>query len=552
MNLSASERFRRLKETFTQQLPQQLETIRSILGTRDEQGEGKAEALHRELHRLKGTAASFGLHRLARAADAGERLAKSLMEDKAISEDWEGRIKACLAAVEKEIRELAVATPECFSPMDLAMTEMLASSENQKTVYLCEDDPIQCSGMATQITCFGFRVKAFEDLETFRQAVFEHPPDAIVMDMIHHDRDTGGAEIIRQIRESQHSHIPVIFISIQADLKARLAAVRTGSSAYLVKPVNPLTLCSMLQDMTADTEPEPYRVMIVEDDPHLAELYSIILRETGMETRVLTDPMQALALLSEFTPDLILMDVYMPGCNGMELAGAIRQMDAYLSIPIIFLSKERDTNLQFDARRMGGDEFLIKPIQPGHLVSAVSVRAERMKLIRSFMVKDSMTGLYNHSAIREHLIVQMEHARRKGENLCFAMIDIDHFKKVNDTYGHPVGDQVLVAVSRLLKQRLRKSDVIGRYGGEEFVVILQDCSLEEASRLLEQLRESFAAICFKVGELTFSCSFSCGVASFASHDDLESLCMAADEALYAAKKSGRNRVFAAAADRCFL
>lgn len=546
MKPSPSQRFHKLKETFIQQLPDQLQAIRTAFGAVAEKEGGKLEVLHRELHRLKGTAASFGLNRLARAADAGETLAKILLhESPDFSRDWEQRMAERLDAMEREIREIPEVAPECYLPMDMEMAEMESSPESRKTVYLCEDDPIQCSGMAAQIACFGFRVMAFEDLEAFRQAVFEHPPDAIIMDMMHHDRDTGGAEVIRQIRESRYAPIPVIFISIQGDLKARLAAVRTGGSAYLVKPVNPLTLCSLLQDLTSDREPEPYRIMIVEDDPHLAELYSTILREAGMETRVLTDPMQALSLLSEFTPDLILMDMYMPGCSGMELAGAIRQMDAYLSVPIIFLSTEKDTRLHCDARKMGGDEFLTKPITPEYLVSAVSVRAERMKLIRSFMVKDGMTGLYNHSAIREHLLIQMEHTRRKGENLCFAMIDIDHFKKVNDSYGHPVGDQVLVALARLLKQRLRKSDVIGRYGGEEFAVILQDCSLEKAIRLLEKLRESFAAICFHVGETAFSSTFSCGVASLSCHEELESLVMAADEALYTAKKCGRNRLSAA-------
>ena len=170
------------------------------------------------------------------------------------------------------------------------------------------------------------------------------------------------------------------------------------------------------------------------------------------------------------------MDMYMPGCNGMELAKAIRQIGAYFSIPIVYLSSETDTDKQFQAMQIGGDAFLTKPIEPHRLVSSVAVRAERMKIIRSYMVRDSMTGLFNHTTTKEHLDTAIAHAQRKQEEVCFAMIDVDKFKAVNDTYGHPIGDRVLIALARLIRQRVRKADIVGRFGGEEFAVILPGCA----------------------------------------------------------------------------
>lgn len=506
---------------------------------------------------------------------------------------WKNLMSVHLEQIEKEIKHISIVENECSSSllfqqssdMQTAASEQIKHtcggkkqrdtqteknesminldqitpklSSSELVVYICEDDPLQCANLADQIKCFGFNVSAFQEIEDFKQAVRTSPPDVIVMDMMHNNRETAGADAIVELMADNKNAIPVVFVSAQSDLLSRLAAVRAGSSAYFVKPANPSALCGALHALTTTEESEPSRIMIVEDDTFLSQMYAAILKDAGMETTILNDPLKAMPVLADFRPDLILMDMHMPGCNGMELAKAIRQMEEYISIPILFLSGETDIDLHFDARRMGGDEFLLKPIKPHHLISAVSVRADRMKLIRSFMIKDSMTGLYNHSAIKEYLAMYIERAIRNRTEISFAMIDIDKFKTVNDTYGHPVGDQVLVSLASLLKQRLRKSDIIGRYGGEEFAVILPECSSTEAVVILDQLRKNFASICFRSGRATFSSSFSCGVASLLDsdrcrdilyNDRMERICTAADEALYSAKHCGRNRVIAAPID----
>jgi diguanylate cyclase (GGDEF)-like protein len=249
--------------------------------------------------------------------------------------------------------------------------------------------------------------------------------------------------------------------------------------------------------------------------------------------------------LLEFKPDLILSDMNMPGCNGIELARAIRQIEAYSGIPIVFLSSETDSDLPFHAMRVGGDEFLSKPIKADHLISAVSARAGRMKTIRLNMRQDSMTGLLNHTNFRERLFQTIAETRSSGKRLCFAMIDLDGFKQINDSHGHPTGDRVLIAMARFLQQRCRKTDIIGRYGSNEFGVILPDCDVSTATALLEQLRESFAAIRFPAGNDSFGATFSCGIAALSLQGDTEHLYKSVDVALSEAKRTGRNRVVAA-------
>ena len=461
--------------------------------------------------------------------------------------EWASQLRAQLASLGREAARVAGTKPE-----DLPAPELAAAGDQdgllQKVVYLCEEDALQRSALAAQVGCFGFRVVSFEDPEQLYQAVQVARPDAILTDLTFPGRPTGGAETVARIHSEREAPIPAVFFSAQNDFSFRLCAVRAGASAYFVKPVNGTDLCATLTALTRELQSEPYRILIVDDEPHQLAMYAAILQGEGMVTLELSDPLQVMSHLGEFNPDLILTDMHMPGCDGMELAKTIRQTGPAFSVPIVFLSGETDTDLQFHAMRMGGDEFLVKPIKPEHLISAVAVRAERMKVIRSFMVRDSMTGLFNHSALMDRLDSLLAETRRRGGDLCYAMIDIDKFKLINDSYGHQTGDRVLISLAKFLRHRLRKTDVVGRYGGEEFAVVLTDCNLATATSLLEKLRESFAEIRFSAGELSFCSTFSCGIAAFSGRQSAEQLCQAADRALYAAKNAGRNRVVAAVGD----
>jgi len=274
----------------------------------------------------------------------------------------------------------------------------------------------------------------------------------------------------------------------------------------------------------------------------MVAFYAAHLSAAGFVTQTLTDPMQALDALADSPPELILLDMNMPGASGQELARVIRQQDAYLSIPIVFLSAESDVGRQREAMSTGGDEFLQKPIEPEHLISAVKSRVIRYRALRALMVRDSLTGLLNHTSFKERLRAEVARARRLGKTLSVGLIDLDHFKRVNDSHGHPAGDRVIRNLSRLLRQRLRGADVIGRYGGEEFAVALVDTSLESAHHVLDAIRKSFAAIGQKAGNAEFHCTFSAGLAQMPPCEDADSLIQSADEALYRAKRGGRDRI----------
>jgi diguanylate cyclase (GGDEF)-like protein len=198
-----------------------------------------------------------------------------------------------------------------------------------------------------------------------------------------------------------------------------------------------------------------------------------------------------------------------------------------------------------EAVRNGGDDFLTKPVDPQYLVSLVRVRVERTRNMRYFMERDSLTGLLNHSNLKDQLGREIIRARRMGTSLSFAMIDTDRFKRINDTFGHLTGDRVLKSLARLLQDRVRRTDIVGRYGGEEFGVILLNADAESARKIMDEIRINFAQIRHRADDREFYISFSCGIAEYPGYEDAEELSCAADEAMYAAKQAGRNRVMLA-------
>lgn len=396
---------------------------------------------------------------------------------------------------------------------------------------------------ARQLACYGYQADLFDTPEQLLRGAAAEPPTGILID------GALAGELPPPLMAGLTTlaqHVPLACISDRSDVHARLAAVRMGCQAYFTRPIDATALLDTLDRLTAPPQAEAGKVLIVDDSASLAAFYAAHLNEAGFVCQVVTDPLKCLEAILEHPPELILLDMNMPGASGQEIAKVIRQQDAYLSIPIVFLSAESDVGRQREAMSLGGDEFLQKPIQPEHLVSAVRSRVIRYRALRALMVRDSLTGLLNHTSYKERLRAEVARTKRQNKSLSVAIIDIDHFKNVNDSYGHPAGDRVIKNLARLLKQRLRGADIIGRYGGEEFALALPDTALDKAFGVIESLRESFAAIEQHAGATCFHNTFSAGVSEFSPNDpqlpDSEALIKAADEALYASKHGGRNRV----------
>ncbi len=540
-----------LRASFISQLPARMDAIESQISSLvDDECNNLTllSDLHRAFHSLNGTGKSFGLFELSVIAAQAEALMMQLLDapDELQPRQWVVKLDVLMQALSIQVQAYAnIENEHQFVAEEIPELEHTSTVDLKNSVpliYICDDEPEQVDYLAHQLHCFGYEIQHFTETAAFRQAVLARRPDAVIMDVFFPQSRTAGIDELSHIKDVTGQHLPAIVLSGSNSFESRLSAVRAGCSAYFTKPARPMDLAAVLDGLIEDGHQEPYQILIVDDEPEVAEYHSLILQNAGMVVHQIHNPTLIFEALKNFSPDLMLVDMYMPVCSGSELAALVRQVPAYVGLPIVFLSNETDVDKQFSAMQAGVEGFITKPVIPHQLVASVKLRAERMRTLRGLMAKDSLTGLYNHTTTTEMLVSALANAVRQQESLAVVMIDLDKFKNINDTYGHMAGDKVIVALARMLKHRLRNTDVIGRYGGEEFALVLKNITADAAEALVNELREDFSKIVFDAGEKQFNCNFSAGISMYPGHDHAEDLRMAADEALYQAKNQGRNQV----------
>lgn len=494
--------------------------------------------LHRLVHTLTGSSGTFSCHNLSADSRALEIFLKGLAEGRQVfCPDVALQIDMML----KGLQQTSLLDEEVAVTHSVSLASHADAIKHLNKVLIIDDDGNLNDYLKAQLIHFGYEVESVFELNKVIEAIKQFSPNLIVSDVSFPEGELAGIELISEL-SARLENTPVIFISSHQDIKERLAAVRANGVAYFTKPLNISALVNQVSEISERRDIEPYHVLVVDDDPSLVDLTVFILNSAGLDAYGITDPLKTLEQISLNKPDLILMDVNMPACSGIEMAKVIRQQPSLSGIPIIFLSSEADADIQFQAALDGGDDFLSKPFDVHKLPILIESKAKRARALSSLMIRDGLTGLYNHTFTKEVIDTELERSRRSGVEVSIAMMDIDFFKKVNDTYGHVVGDQVLRSLSHFLLKRFRKTDKIGRYGGEEFVVVMVDTPLTEAMELMNEVLSSFREIVHQAEEVEFNVTFSCGVISSNITTDPAALTIAMDKALYKAKDAGRNQV----------
>ncbi|MFI8745862.1 diguanylate cyclase domain-containing protein [Pseudomonas sp. NPDC077186] len=524
-------------ERLRQELPQLAQQAGQLLDAAGDERQRLLQALRDQLHRLAGSAGTFGFVQLGQQARELEQQAERWLERLQRQQQGLGEFVAALQQLGNQ--PLAAAAVDEAPP---PARKAARSDNGSRHIYILEGEAATGESMRLTLNNFGYRAEHFNSIAGLDAALQQQVPDALIVDVHLPGESCSGLDYAARLQQRLDAPLPLLVLTQQDDFATQLQAVRAGALGLFAKPVDIPQLESRLERCFAQQHGEPYRVLIVDDDQDLASRYSLVLRGAGMLVEVLREPAQIFAHLRDFNPEVVLLDVNMPDCTGPELAQIIRCNDDWLRIPIIYLSAETDIAKQMSALIKAGDDFVSKPISDHALVAAVFARAQRARLLSNALARDSLTGLLKHGDIKEQVAIELERALRSGDRASVAMLDIDHFKRVNDSHGHAAGDNVIRALANLLRQRLRRIDSLGRYGGEEFLAVLPDCPPEQARLILDEIRQRFAELRFIAEGGEFSCTLSAGIAGTDVHSDAEQLRERADKALYAAKHGGRNQV----------
>ena len=323
----------------------------------------------------------------------------------------------------------------------------------------------------------------------------------------------------------------------------RIRAVAAGIDTVFAAEHAPHDLAQYAKTLARIGAPPSSVLLVMEDGGHAGEIVGW-LEKANIRVVHCGDPLLAREVLARDLPDLVLLDTSLTRLDAFTLARLMRQDMRFALLPMVFLANERTVQDQIEALRAGADHFLTKPLDHDLLIQLVVNRAERGRRIREMVHRDGLTGLLNHATLMAELEHAVEYARRHGEAFSFLMIDVDHFKRVNDTHGHLAGDQVLLHLAKVFLASVRASDLIGRYGGEEFGIILPRSSRDGALILAGKLREALASRPAVTREgVEIPVKISIGIAGYPQDATTAgSLTAAADRALYRAKSSGRDRI----------
>ncbi len=300
-------------------------------------------------------------------------------------------------------------------------------------------------------------------------------------------------------------------------------------------------------------------IMIVDDNPINLKLLASILSDLGCHFQLCLSASEALLALEQDVPDMAFLDVMMPETNGYELCLILRKHPKMTDAPIVFLTAKVDNEAIIKGFEVGGNDYITKPFNEAELrarlINQLTIKFTRDELLyeqRQMAIMmhqlevaatvDHLTNLFNRRAMMAHLVAENGRCQRTGESFAVIMADIDFFKRVNDEYGHACGDMVLVEIAHVLQACLRSEDVVSRWGGEEFLILLPETDLKGAVYLAERIRMSVEALQINFHKTLISVTITLGVAVHHKHQTIDKTITCADDALYRGKAEGRNMV----------
>jgi diguanylate cyclase (GGDEF)-like protein len=490
-----------------------------------------ASSLLRRFHRLAGSGGSYGFPEISALAREGEKL---------LSPGAPGSEISPVARLESLVDRLAASFDTAARELGLPARGPAVTEFGWRALVVGLDNRLR-QDVTDALMNSGFVVRSDNGEGEPRELKLSERPDLVVVleepagpDPYATATAWSGAGPVRPRS---------IVLVARSEVTDRVRALASGIDTILPADRVAVDLPKYAKTLARIGSPPP-RVLLVENEPAQAETLTQWLEQANARVTHCADGNSAREAMVRETPDILLMDTRLPGLDGISLARLVRQDARFALTPIVFLTHHDSVADQIEALSAGADHFLTEPVDRELLIHLVVTRAERGRRLREMVHRDGLTGLLNHATLMAELEHAVEYARRHGESFAFMMIDVDHFKRVNDRYGHLAGDQVLLHVARVFQTTARASDLIGRYGGEEFGMILRRTDRAGAGILANKLRTALAEQPAVVGAgEQIPVRVCIGIAAYPDDASTASdLALLADGALYRAKAGGRDRV----------
>lgn len=486
-----------------------------------------------EAHTLAGSLGTFGF---SKGSELARSIEHHLLPGKSLGIKEAKQVRKLVKALRQEIEQ---------KPQELVSAP--TNKDERPKLLIIDNDSQLIQELVTQAEISGIQAEVATNLSEARQKIADAHPNVVLLDPAVDNTIEEGLALLGQLQQTPS--VPVLVFTSHDSLSDRIEVARLGSRAFLHKPL-PATqvlgaVTNVLQPTNTATEAV---VMVVDDDPQILATLRTLLEPWGLKVITLSDPRRFWETLEASTPDLLILDIEMPHLSGIGLCQVVRNDTRTCSLPILFLTAHTNPTIVHQVFAVGADDFVSKPVVGPELVTRILNRLERIKLLRSLAETDPVTTVYNRHRATQDLEKFMHLSERHNQPLCLAILDLDNFKQINDTFGHATGDAVLRQLGQLLRQSFRSEDVVSRWGGEEFVVGMYGMSRSDGVHRLNQLLENFHKQEFIAPNGSkFRVTFSAGVAQYPEDGtDLQLLYRCADTALYQAKATGRDRVLPAA------
>jgi diguanylate cyclase (GGDEF)-like protein len=527
----------RFKRKYSDRITVLEQAITALLEGRltEEQG----QQAQREAHTLIGSLGSFGFAEASR-----------------LSREMEQIFRAGVSQSQAQVRHLSQLVVALRQALEQPPALKLPASQpktvkQQPRLLIVDNDRELVEQLMAEATLWGIQVEVAASLAEVRAAIAQSahyantrtPPDVVLLDL-YFSNSVDGLELLAELRTA-HPTLPVLVFAAQEDFANRVKVARLGGQVSLSKPVSPPTVLAAVTQVLQQSDIAEAKILVVDDDPQMLDILHTLLEPWGFKLTLLDHPQRFWDTLEQSHPDLLILDIEMPELSGIDLCQVVRNDPHWSQLPVLFLSAHTDAETVNQVFAVGADDYVSKPILGPELIARVLNRLERMQLLHKMAETDALTGVANRRKSTQELTRLLSLAKRQGQPLCFVILDLDHFKQVNDQHGHDAGDQVLSQFGELLRQNFRREDVVARWGGEEFVVGMYGATREQVWDRLTALLKSLHQQEFTgaSGE-TFRVSFSGGIAEYPENGtDLQALYRNADAALYQAKAAGRSRVF---------